>query len=184
MGGRGGYRKPSKPAATSGPGKFSRRTDGQAVQTPGLADPSIQSGDVQRLEAAQKIAPLPRGVERPPPGQARQMQGAPMQKGGLPSYLFETPTALPGTPDTSGLTTGAGPGPEVLEASSATQDVRELIMQRIYESFGNEEAAQWLIDFRNERAAQMQPSQAGGPSALAALSPPEQVLTPPEGEPV
>ena len=148
----GGYRKPTKPAATSGPGKFSKRTDGQAVQTPGLAGTDLQYGDVQRLEAAQKIAPLPAGVDRPPLNPQRRPEGAPMQRGDLPSYLFETPTALPNTPDTSGLSTGPGGGPDTLGVGAPVEDERETVMDWIYRTYGNADAEQWLIDFRNERA--------------------------------
>lgn len=177
----GGYRKPRGAQPASGPGKFSKRTDAQAVQTPGLKDPSVQYGDVQKLEAAQRIAPLPRGVDRPPPNKSRQMQGAPMQRGELPSYLFDTPSALPGTPDTSGLTTGAGPGPESLEMSAPIDDVREFVMQRIADFFGNEDAVKWLIDFRNEKAGALGAGVQGGGPTLSPFGPtPGSVPVPPE----
>lgn len=151
---RGGYQKPKGAQAASGPGKFSKRTDAQKVATPKLSGSDLQYGDVQKLQAAQKIAPLPQGVEPPALGKNRQLQGMPLQKGTLPSYLFDTPTASPETPDTSGLSTGPGPGPEVLESSEPIGDLAELVMQRIWETTGRPEAAQWLTDRRNEKAVQ------------------------------
>ena len=153
---RGGYQKPTGAQAASGPGKFSKRTDAQRVETPKLAGSDLQYGDVQRLRAAQKVAPLPQGVERPALSKNRQPTGSSLAKGGLPSYLFEEPTALPDTPETSGLTTGPGPGPEILDSAEPPGDLAELVMQRIWETTGRPEAAQWLIDRRNEKAGQTQ----------------------------
>ena len=149
---RGGYQKPGGAKAPSGPGKFSKRTDAQKVQTPKLSESDLQYGDIQKLRAAQQAAPLPAGVSAPQP--QRQMEGQTLQRGKLPSYLFDTPTALPDTPDTNGLSTGPGGGPEVLQAQEPSPDLAETIMQRIYESTGRPEAAQWLIDRRNEKAGQ------------------------------
>jgi len=165
----GGYRKPKGAQPASGPGKFSKRTDAQAVQTPKLSGSDLQSGDVGMLQNAQKIAPLPQGVNRPALGQQRQLQGSPLQGGKLPPYLFDTPTALPGTPDTSGLSSGAGPGPESLDSAIPPDDVREKVMDYIFRTFDNKDAEQWLIDYRNERAAASQPPM-GVPPTTAPLT--------------
>src|SRR5512138_3237362 len=99
---RGGYQKPAGSQGVSGPGKFSKRTDAQRVQTPKLSDSDLQYGDVQKFRAAQKLAPLPQGVE-PPSGSTaqRRPEGAPLERGQLPSYLFDMPTSSPDTPDTT-----------------------------------------------------------------------------------
>ncbi len=167
---RGGYRKPSGAQPASGPGKFSKRTDSQAVRTPGLAGSDLQYGDVGMLQAAQKAAPLPAGVGQMKTAQ-RRPEGAPLQQGKLPSYLFDTPTALPGTPDTNGLSTGPGGGPDVLDSAVAPLDEREQIMDYIYKTYDNKEAAQWLIDFRNERAASAVPATPPGATPMQAPLP-------------
>jgi hypothetical protein len=157
---RGGYQKPKGAQAASGPGKFSKRTDAQKVQTPGLSGSDLQYGDVQRLKASQQVAPLPNGVPTPSP--ARQMQGTPLQSGKLPSYLFQTPTATPDVPDTTGLSSGPGAGPESLQSSEPSPDVREIVMQRIYEVFGSSEAAQWLADYRASKGGPTAPAEPAG----------------------
>jgi hypothetical protein len=47
---RGGYRKPDKPAAVSGPGKFSKRTDGQPTAAPVIDTPGQRFGAPQMLD--------------------------------------------------------------------------------------------------------------------------------------
>ena len=44
-----------RPPVAPGVGKTARRHDLEAQPTPGLSDPSIQQGDVQRLEQAQQV---------------------------------------------------------------------------------------------------------------------------------
>lgn len=50
---RGGYQAPSKPAPASGPGKFSRRTDGQPLRVL----PDAQYGEQATYQAQQHAAP-------------------------------------------------------------------------------------------------------------------------------
>ena len=52
---RGGYRKPSKPAAVSGPGALSQRTDGKQ---PEIRMPDVPYGQQTQLLAQQAAAPL------------------------------------------------------------------------------------------------------------------------------
>lgn len=65
---RGGRQVPRRPAAVSGPGALSRRTDGgpgsdtQPIRVPTGGD----YGDAKRLEAQQKGAPLPDNTPSPP----------------------------------------------------------------------------------------------------------------------
>jgi hypothetical protein len=46
----GGYRKPDKPAAVTGPGKFSNRTDGQPTAAPVIDTQGQRFGDRQMLD--------------------------------------------------------------------------------------------------------------------------------------
>ncbi len=50
-------RQPQAP----GVGKTAKRHDLETPATPGLTDSDLQQGDVQRLEAAQKVAPIRKG---------------------------------------------------------------------------------------------------------------------------
>lgn len=68
----GGSRAPDgRQAQAPGVGAQAKRHDLEQPKTPGLDDPSIQQGDVQRLEDAQDIAPragapnVPRQVSKP-----------------------------------------------------------------------------------------------------------------------
>lgn len=146
---RGGYRKPEKPAAVSGPGKFSKRTDGQPKRAPDLDTPGQQYGDRQMIEAAQQAAPA-RGAAGAP---MRRMQGEAMTGGRLPSYLFDMESANPGEPVTTGLSMGPGAGPEALEASQAPDDIREVVLEYLATEFQNPTAQKHLADLRAEGAA-------------------------------
>ena len=59
--GRGGYRQPSKPAAVSGPGSLSQRTDGGAGNSkqPIRRIPGVAYGEQKGLSEQQAAAPLP-----------------------------------------------------------------------------------------------------------------------------
>jgi hypothetical protein len=105
----GGYRKPSNPAAFSGQGKYSKRTDGgpadmlkkQPVR-PMAADGVY--GARKASQDAQAAAPMSAGVSTPklPP---------------VTSLFNET--TRPDEPVTAGNPLGAGPGPEVLDLPNA-----------------------------------------------------------------
>lgn len=146
---RGGYRKPNKPASVSGPGRFSKRTDGQPRKVEGLDSPDMQYGDRQMLEAAQQAAPL-RGAAGAP---QRRMQGEAMTGGRLPSFIFDGESANPGEPATVGLGMGPGPGPEALEAAAPPDDIREVVLEYLATEFQNPTAQKHLADLRAESAA-------------------------------
>lgn len=103
---RGGYRKPSQPAAVSGPGKLSKRTDG----APDAGLPA--NGQYGYRKETRE-----------------QMQGAPMATNFQPtptaapnnplSGLFDA-TNLPDQPVTAGSPVGPGPGPEALNLPKRT----------------------------------------------------------------
>lgn len=99
---KGGYRKPANPAAVSGPGAKSRRTDGNQ---PVMDLPDAEYGSGKEFREIQQGAPLPQ-------------QGAPAAQG-QPIDLSQVvglgePTQMPDTPVTAGAQYGPGPGPEAL----------------------------------------------------------------------
>lgn len=146
---RGGYQKPESPSGVSGPGKFSKRTDGQAKRVEGLDNPDMQYGDRQMLEAGQSVAPV-RGAAGAP---VRRMQGEALSGGRLPSFLLEGESANPLEAVTAGLPLGPGPGPEALDASTPPDDIREVVLQYLATEFQNPTAAKHLADLREEKAA-------------------------------
>lgn len=163
---RGGKQPPKKPAPVSGPGRFAKRTD-QAPNTPGLEDPNMQYGDVSKLRDAQKVAPLPQASDL-------QASGPPptglLQQGGLPPFLTQGVSARPAEPGTTGLSTGAGPGPEALTGAQAP-DPREQTLTMIWQLFGNEDALKMLTQLRDERSAAAQQPAVPGPGAAPVGAP-------------
>lgn len=156
---RGGYQKPSKPAASSGPGKFSRRTDG-AVSAPDIdKEEGVQYGDRSKLEDAQRIAKAATGAgARVNPAEQRRPSGMVPDRSGLPSFLTSGEDTAPDEPTTHGLAAGPGAGPEALMASAPTDDAREIVLEFIASNYGNEVARQMLAQIRAERNASMQMS--------------------------
>lgn len=149
---RGGYQKPGKPAAVSGVGKNSKRTDGgvQPVREPDIDTMGLEYGDRKMVSDAQRIAPLP----KPGSGAGRLPTGAPPQGGaaaGLPPWLIDSPSARPDEPVTAGLAMGPGPGPEILDAAQPAPDLREQVLEGLWLTFGNEHARQLLQELRQER---------------------------------
>lgn len=161
---RGGPRKPPARTGPAGPGKFSRRTDGQQIATPGIGragEPTeLQSGQVGQLEAAQKIAPLPIGT--PPPrvggggGAPQRVSGMPVGGGRIPQHLLTMEPEV-SEPTTSGLDVGEGPGHEVLSSPRPADDVREVVLERLAFVHGNADARMILNRLRSERAEAARP---------------------------
>ena len=111
----GGARTPGAPAAVSGPGALSARTDG------GVMNPNSPSyGEGATLETLKAGAPM--GPAQASPGGG----GAP---GGvdLLSALtgFDAPSTRPGEPVTAGAAAGAGPGLEALGLPLTPEDERQ-----------------------------------------------------------
>lgn len=177
-------KKPNPRTPPGGPGRFSRRTDGQQIATPGLGGPgpggesSLQYGDVGKLEAGQRGAPLPVGT---PPPRAPREAGQPVDRNrSLPPWLFEVdhPTQ---EPTTTGLDVGPGAGSEALDARPQTTDIRERDLLRLYLWYGNKDAFDLLHKIREERAA---PAIVGGgigpgPVPATARPPTEPVMEEP-----
>ncbi len=113
MAGRGGYQAPSKPAAVSGPGALSQRTDGQAIRDITGGD----YGDASEFRQLQQSAPL---AAASGPSAAPASAG-----GGLPQVTpFGAPSTMPGTPVTDGASMGAGMGPQGMGLAQSPQDAQ------------------------------------------------------------
>ena len=101
---RGGYQRPAKPAAVSGPGALSQRTDGKV---PAMLPTGGDYGDRKALAEQQSAAPMTPsapGGGGPSPAAAARAPGS--QFGGS---AF-SPTGRPGEPLTAGIDWGDGPG--------------------------------------------------------------------------
>lgn len=111
MAGKGGYQPPAHPAAVSGPGALSQRTDGGPGQQPVRALPDAKYGDSAAFVAQQQGAPVPAGP-------------------GLPEVVgLDAPTQRPDEHVTAGAALGPGPGPEALGPVSppATGQLSEML---------------------------------------------------------
>ena len=78
-----------RPPVAPGVGKTARRHDLEAPATPGITDSDLQQGDVQQLEAAQKVAPRKKRTQPP----ARGKSGTP-QRQGRPNGQMEVPDPI------------------------------------------------------------------------------------------
>lgn len=89
----GGYRQPAHPAAASGPGALSQRTDGGPTQAPMLADggPYGSRTDMANIQSGSPLA-----------------GGGGMSAASLPA--IDAPSARPNEPVTAGADAGPGIG--------------------------------------------------------------------------
>lgn len=119
---------PARPAGTSGPGVYARRTDGGPAQQ--LRDlPNAKYGENQDYQALQRGAAL---AQTPGPG-ASSVPASPTQGPVNPLagaiVPFSAESQRPFEPVTAGAAAGLGPGPEALgisPAQVAQQDVSKL----------------------------------------------------------
>lgn len=107
MAGKGGYEPPEKPAAVSGPGKFSARTDGKPGTQPVRDLPDAGYGEQATFRDMQSGAAMADSQGVPAAGPA----AAPA---GRPAVPLTEPTGNPDEPITTGIPAGPGPGPEIL----------------------------------------------------------------------
>lgn len=111
--GHGGYRAPTEPAAVSGPGALSARTDGR---------PTVQNldnakyGENQQFREIQSGAPLGAAPSGP-------TSGAPAEP--MPTPL-SAPSAMPGQPVTHGADAGPGANSSVLGLPDQSDEVADL----------------------------------------------------------
>lgn len=121
--GHGGYRQPAKPAAVSGPGNLSKRTDGGpgAKRAPIQNLPDAGYGEQAQFRSIQQGAPI-----------AQAQKPNPASPGGAPVSVTPPPLDAPSTrgdePITAGVDTGAGPGSDSLglydPSNMAADDIR------------------------------------------------------------
>lgn len=183
---RGGYRKPSGGSKASGVGKQSRRTDTQPVQVPNVNDSTdLTYGDRQKLEAAQRQAPIGRqrepNIPSAPPGVTGSMR--PRQ---LSDALVNLPSTRQDEPLTQGMDIGPGAGSEVL-APPPPQNDKELVLQWLVDMFQDESANQMLQQMR-QPAPEPQPMPAPPqPQPVDSQEPPQPEISGdfplPEAEP-
>tara|TARA_E500000331_G_C17244265_1_gene708467 strand:- start:974 stop:1387 length:414 start_codon:yes stop_codon:yes gene_type:complete len=112
--GRGGYRKPSQPAAVAGPGALSQRTDGKQ---PEIRMPDMPYGQQTELLAQQAVSPLgdSGGANSP----------FPMQEQTRPNVFAGT--ERPQEPITQGAAFGPGTGPV-----DQLEDETDIILAALY----------------------------------------------------
>lgn len=110
--GHGGYRKPAHPAAASGPGALSARTDGGPTSQPPMVADGGPYGSRKDMESIQSGAPLQGGNGQNP---------APAGPSPADLIPFGAPTQNPGEPVTAGAALGPGIGPEAAGIASDSQ---------------------------------------------------------------
>jgi len=123
--GHGGMRRPNNPAPVSGPGRLSRRTDGQGARYMAGGE----YGEGQEMMDLQTSAPMskteaPAARPRASRGQAAAAEIA------RPTPLF-APTERPDEPITAGAPFGPGPG-AAPQLSIAEESAQEAQMMRRY----------------------------------------------------
>lgn len=120
--GHGGYRRPEHPAAVSGPGRLSQRTDGRQPQ---MIASGGGYGDRKEMQSIQAGAPMSGDL-----GSGGMAAGAVPGGAGMPDPSQLVPLSAdsqrPMEPITAGMSGGLGPGPSVLnQPSPLTDDQRE-----------------------------------------------------------
>jgi hypothetical protein len=135
--GHGGMRRPNNPAPVSGPGRLSRRTDGQGA----MYMAGGEYGEGQEMMDLQTSAPMSK-TEAPAarPRARAGRQAAP--EAAMPTPLF-APTERPDEPITAGAPFGPGPGPAqqpMVSSASLAATLAKLIpydstgkVRRLYE---------------------------------------------------
>lgn len=114
---QGGYRPPARPAPASGPGRLSKRTDGQPL----AQLPDAAYGEQKTYQQQQKQSPM------------AQTQGAEAASGGVSPVDMSritplgAPSQYPDEPVTSGADAGAGPGMGVLGTEGADPSLEGLL---------------------------------------------------------
>lgn len=119
--GHGGYRRPTSPASTSGPGKYSRRTDGQ----PRMDLPDARYGEQAEYQEIQAGARM---------GSPSAAAGGSPAAGVDPSGLvpLDAPTGRPDEPVTAGAPVGPGVGPEAIGLGPGARKQADMQQLRAY----------------------------------------------------
>lgn len=132
----GGYQKPSRPAAASGPGGLSKRTDkGQPVRQL----PNAEYGEQAEYQTAQQAAPMSKAAPLPSSG-----GGGGLPAGGAPPMTgMGEPTTRLGEAVTTGADVGPGAGSASLGLPDPNADVKMRLMA-IYTQFPTEDLRELL----------------------------------------
>ena len=179
----GGKRKAPGRSAPAGPGRFSRRDEGvQPIREPDIDQMELNYGDRQMLTEAQRIAKLPTGERARPRGAPRPTGMPTARAGGLPPFVFDSPSAFPQEPPTAGLDGGPGAGSEALQMSTPPDDVREQVLNYLANNYGNPDAQQILRQLQAERAAAAAAAPMAPAGRPALTAPAEPVSTPAPAE--
>ena len=115
MAAQGGYRAPSNPAAVSGPGALSQRTDGGPTQGAKYIS-GLLYGQGQETYSNQVAAPM---AGNPMTGTA--MGTMPLEPV-MPTELM-APTSRPNEAISSGIDIGEGPGSEVMNLPTTKEPI-------------------------------------------------------------
>lgn len=116
MAGKGGYQAPAHPAAVSGPGKLSARTDGRPGTKQAIRDiTGGDYGDASEFRQLQQSAPLAQASGAGGPSSSAVPAGPQVTPMGAP-------TTMPGTPVTAGAAMGEGPGTAAIGAAQNPAD--------------------------------------------------------------
>ena len=129
---KGGYRKPSNPAAVSGPGALSKRTDGGPTQAAKYMAGG-KYGEGKALLDLQRQAPMAAASAQLTPVPAQAVPSTPLL--GLTDK-----TSYPDRPITHGLPVGPGAGPEVMPAMYAKSPIDTLRSLSAYDNTGETNA--------------------------------------------
>lgn len=116
--GHGGYRKPGKPAAVSGPGAHSARTDGRPKQ---VNLDNAKYGEAKAFEEIQRGAALS-GPTQSSPANAAPSSAAPAA---MPTPIG-APSQFPNQPVTSGANAGPGADMSALGLPSQASEAQDL----------------------------------------------------------
>lgn len=116
--GHGGYRRPSNPAPTSGPGKLSKRTDGGPAdkRQPQRDLPDAAYGERKAMREIQGGAPMSGGAPAPAAAPVDPRAGV---------VPLSAPTMRPDEPVTAGNPLGPGVGPEAAGIDVRTPDQQD-----------------------------------------------------------
>lgn len=128
---QGGYRKPANPAAVSGPGAYSQRTDGQPGVTAQQAQRYVGGGEYGTNKAFNEdvVGGAPMAAAPTMTPEATQMPAG-MAAMPMPPIDLMAPSVDPNRPVTTGVDAGPGPGSEALKyptqvAINESQDLQK-----------------------------------------------------------
>jgi hypothetical protein len=120
--GHGGARTPANPAPASGPGVFSRRTDGRQ---PVIDLPDAKYGENAQFRADESGAPIPQTSpipQAPSAGPSAPPNALPVGQDPLnPPVPLSAGTLAPNVPVTDGAATGPGAGTDALNLKNPVQ---------------------------------------------------------------